>query len=199
MQLINHDVWNAKSLPVIDKAAHAWLDARKAIADANEKAERARAKMADAVEKLAARVAGVTGPMPDAFEKLTKGIEAAMAAAKKSEDDAKNSVAADFVDPFEPVDASAVEEFKRAVDQCASLFDETDAADGEAQIAARNVEDAIMAERAAFDAFRKAVAQIPFEVGSALGAVEEIRRASEQSKAMAKALIKRADALRKKA
>ena len=113
MQLLNHDVWNAKSLPVIDKAAHAWLDARKAVADANEKDERARAKMAAAVEKLAARVAGVTGPMPDAFEKLTKGIEAAMAAAKKSEDDAKNSVAADFVDPFEPVDASAVEEFKQ--------------------------------------------------------------------------------------
>ena len=181
MQLINHDVWNAKSLPVIDRAA------------------RARAKMSDAIEKLAARVAGVTGPMPDAFEKLTKGIEAAMAAAKKSEDDAKNSVAADFVDPFEPVDASAVEEFERAVGPCGSLFDEIDAADGEAQSAARGVEDAIKAERAAFDAFRKAVSQIPFEVGSALGAVEEIRQASEQSKEMAKAFIARADALRKKA
>ncbi len=199
MQLINHDVWNAKSLPVIDRAARAWLDARKAVADANEKDERARAKMSDAIEKLAARVAGVTGPMPDAFEKLTKGIEAAMAAAKKSEDDAKNSVAADIVDPFEPVDASAVEEFKRAVDPCASLFDEIDAADGEAKIAARGVEDAIKAERVAFEAFRKAVSQIPFEAGAALGAVEEIRQASEQSKEMAKAFIARADALRKKA
>ncbi len=197
MRLINHDVWNAKSLPVIDRAARAWLDARKAVADANEKDERARAKMSDAIEKLAARVAGVTGPMPDAFEKLTKGIEAAMAAAKKSEDDAKNSVAADIVDPFEPVDASAVEEFKRAVDPCASLFDEIDAADGEAKIAARGVEDAIKAERATFEAFRKAVSQIPFEAGAALGAVEEIRKASEESKEMAKALIKRADALRK--
>ena len=197
MQLINHDVWNAKSLPVIDRAARAWLDARKAVADANEKDERARAKMSDAIEKLAARVAGVTGPMPDAFEKLTKGIEAAMAAAKKSEDDAKNSVAADIVDPFEPVDASAVEEFKRAVDPCASLFDEINAADGEAKIAARGVEDAIKAERATFEAFRKAVSQIPFEAGAALGAVEEIRKASEESKEMAKALIKRADALRK--
>ncbi len=199
MQLVNHDVWNAKSLPVIDKAARAWLDARKAVADANEKGGRARAKMADAVEKLAARVAGVTGPVPDAFGKLTKGIGAAMAAAKKSEDDAKNSVAADFVDPFEPVDASAVEEFKRTVDPCASLFDEIDVADGEAQSAARGVEDAIKAERAAFDAFRKEVSQIPFEVGSVLGAVEEIRQASEQSKEMAKALIERADTLRKKA
>jgi len=199
MQLMNSDVWNARALPMIDKAAHAWLDARKAVVDANEKDACARAKKADAAEKLAARVAGVTGPMPDAFEKLTKGIVAAMAAAKKSEDDAKYSVAADFVDPFEPVDASAVEEFKRTVDPCASLFDEIDAADGEAQIAARDVEDAIKAERAAFDAFRKAVSQIPFEVGSALGAVEEIRQASEQSKEMAKALIKRADALRKKA
>lgn len=199
MQLVNHYAWNAKSLPVIDKAARAWIDARKAVADVNEKDERARARMAEAIEKLAARVADIAGPVPDAFGKLTKGIEAAMAAAKKSEDDAKNSVAADFIDPFEPVDASAVEEFKRAVGPCASLFDEIDAADGEARIAARDVEDAIKAERVAFEALRKAVSQIPSEAGVALGAVEEIRQASEQSKEMARAFIERADALRKKA
>ena len=56
---------------------------------------------------------------------------------------------------------------------------------------------ACVAERAAFAAFREKVSRLPSHLADVLGAVDEIRAASERSKRDAQAFMERADALRK--
>ena len=195
MQLLNNP-WNVSSCLTIGEAARGWLDARKAVDAAKERLERAKKLKDIAADALESRLAGFSEAVPVAYEKFRKAVEAALAAAKRSGDEAENS-AVGIAPPFEPVDASAVEEFQRAIDPYTSIFDDFDAAARELSLAENGVGDATKAERAAFAAFREKMARFPSHVMDAMGAVEEIRAASERSKQEARALIERADAMRK--
>ena len=117
---------------VVGNAARAWLDARKDVAAANERLELARAQKDITIERATARFIAFSASMPDAYEKFSNAVQAALA---------------------EPVDASAVEELRKSVDPYVSIFDELNAAAIEFSLAERGVDDAMKAERAAFAVF----------------------------------------------
>lgn len=195
MHLLNNP-WNVSSCLKIGEEAHAWLDARKAVDAAKERLERAQKLKDIAADALESLLAGFSEAVPVAYEKFRNAVEAALAAAKRSGDDAENS-AVGIAPPFEPVDASAVEGFQKTVDPYVSIFDDLDAAERELDFAANGVGDAMKTERAAFAAFRERVSRLQSHLVDALGAVEEIRAASERSKLEARAFFERVDAMRK--
>ena len=193
---LSSNVGNFSSCLAIGRAAKEWIGARKAVAEAKERLERAKDRKDVAVARIVSRIADFSETVPPAYEKFRKAFDAAFDAAKKSEDEAMKSEVG-IAEPFEPVDASAVEDFRKAVDPYTSLFEELNAAESGLDVASADVGDATKAERAAFAAFREKVSVLPSRIGDAMCAVDVIRVASEQSKATAKAFIERADEMRR--
>lgn len=195
MQLLSNP-WNVSSCLKIGEEAHAWLDARKAVVAAKERLERAKKLKDIAADALVSRLADFSETVPVAYEKFRKAIEAALAAAKRSEDEAENSDVG-IMGPFEPVDASAVDGFQKVIDSYMSIFNDLGAAEHALDLAAADVGEATRAERAAFAAVRDIVSRLPSRLADAMGAVGEIRAASERSKLEARAFFERVDAMRK--
>ena len=196
MRLINN-IFAAGSVLAVEKAGRAWMDARKAEADAHKRLDAAKGRHADELEKFAALVEGFGASVPSAWDAFKTAAESTLAEAEAAEREA-DAIAEGLPAIFRPMDAGAVEKLERAVAPYLSAPGAVEAARREVDAAAEAARLAHEEERRTSRALHDVLARLAGDVGTSLAAVGELRQRAEAAEIEARAHVAYANKVRGK-